>query len=342
VSSLSNEARYLIRDIVALPERERIAIFEELRKDLAGQIGPSTSDDLNVERANAIETFNKVAKYLGYEDELLATRMTMEEFDKAPSRVRDGAKARQVARVFLNSWPLAKLAATGGILPVDLLTQRKRSKIAFQQRVSARHQTGLYEWLESDPDDESQAAYDRWRTERNKRLDEDERPFVKAKQIRVRFQKPWEEIIEEAKAGALVHPDALKDEPEEILKAQFEPGEDLEALLAGSAKSQRIYDLNLIARRLHAARSELKISLNELARRADLSPSTVADIERGVSSLVSFYALLKLATTLNVTLDYFATPDGGRGLPSAKKTKNTRTKAAAKRKSAKRGRKKSA
>jgi ribosome-binding protein aMBF1 (putative translation factor) len=78
-----------------------------------------------------------------------------------------------------------------------------------------------------------------------------------------------------------------------------------------SAKGAETNAINLeaLGSRLRAERERLDMSLRELARRIDVSPSLVSQIERGLA-MPSVSTLWLLATELGLTLDeLFSTPE---------------------------------
>jgi len=151
VSRDDREVGYLLHDIFALPEKERIKVFEKLREDLSEAVPPSKIDEINFQMGEAIKVFNKVADHLGYDHELLKLGMKMKEFNAAPSRVRDGVTARQIAGAFLGSWSLAKQAAIGEVIAPSPTQAKLRERLSRSRRKVARMNAAVYEFLESDP-----------------------------------------------------------------------------------------------------------------------------------------------------------------------------------------------
>lgn len=330
---IDRETAYLIRDILALPEKERIKVFEKLREDLSEAAAPSAIDELNVKMKNAIETFNKVAEHLGYDHDLLKLQMKMREFDSVPSRHRDGVKARQIAGVFFGSWPLAKRAATGGSLEPSPRQAKLREELVRQRRRVERMSAGIYEFLDSEPEQTGSNAYDRWRKERNKELPADSRPLASAGHIVNTYRRKWDQLFEEAQKGSLSPPGngvgtAQSEQPESG------SGEEQAGSGAKTDPAAYVFDLELVARRIRAELDRRGWTPRDLQLHHEISEVTVRNIEDGQRGQnIHFSTIVRIASALEIPIEHFVTSDGQQGPPP----KRPRKRAYKRRKRSKRG-----
>ena len=60
---------------------------------------------------------------------------------------------------------------------------------------------------------------------------------------------------------------------------------------------------NKLGKKIKKLRTELKLSQDELARKADIPYTTLTKIETGVIKKPSVYAVAKIAEALNISLD---------------------------------------
>ncbi len=82
-------------------------------------------------------------------------------------------------------------------------------------------------------------------------------------------------------------------------------------------------DAQTLGARLREERDRLGLSLRELARRLEVSPSLVSQIETGKTQ-PSVRTLYAIVSELGVSLDEVFTPSGARSLPSAPRTARRR------------------
>lgn len=338
---LRPEVGYLLRDILNLPERDRVKVFETLREDLGEAAAPSKIDEINEKMANAIETFNRVADHLGYDNGLAKLSMTMREFNEAPTRVRDGVQARHIAGAFFGSWPLALQAAIGESIEPRPTQTKLRQRLSTQRLRVERMSAGLYEWLDTKPENKARDSYDQWKLKRNRQLDDDQRPFASARHIAQVYGRPWREIVAEAETGKLGLPHFEHDE--DPLASQRTPTDAPEdpALEAEPSEppspSEYSFDAHLLARRVRQALDDKAWNRQELERRTGIPRPTVQGIEDGGTAQgVTFATVVRLAAAFEVPLDWFLTPDGKSGLPPRRgrtqSTKERRARARARQK----------
>jgi DNA-binding XRE family transcriptional regulator len=313
---IDRETANVLRDVLDLPERERLRVINEARDDLA-EGGRQLPGQRVVEQMdNAIETFDQVAAHLGLDDDLAKLVMKMKTFDAVPYRVRDGLKARQLARVF-GSWHLVKQAAVGEKLQTTPSQKRRRERFVKERRRSRRIEEGLNEWLATDPEKATMSAYNSWREKQNASLEPGELQFLASTSITTMWKRGWRELVADAKSGTLKPPLIEANDPfasERSVEADTEPGVDLD--LETAAPADLDFDPDLIARRVREARTARKMSMNQLASRTDVSAHSIMNLESGKQGQrIYLRSVLRLARALDVPIDFFVTPDGKRGLP---------------------------
>lgn len=300
-----------MREVVLLAERDRVKLFELLRQDLAGTVAPDPADAVNTRRKDALTAYAAVAMHLDLDDEGRRA-LTMREFDEASQATQSGWTAKQVAAAFYDSWPLAKQAALGERLSVDVDQKWRRKSEARHVRTHARYATGLIEWLDTDPDELTQASYDAWRKERNDNLVEGEPPFVGAARIRQVCTGRFADIAQRVRDGLPIFEEAPTEEASGT--DQDQPGIDLDDIELASP-SAYVHDPELLARRVNEGRLARGWTKAELGRRAGLDASHISIIEGGKRREVTFIVVSRLAKGLDLSIEYFLTDDGGAGLP---------------------------
>lgn len=92
MSGLERERANIIRDILVLPERDRVEILRAVDQDLAAGAKASPIAEVAEQMANALETFDKVADHLGYDSDIAKLMMKIREFDSAPDSIREGVQ----------------------------------------------------------------------------------------------------------------------------------------------------------------------------------------------------------------------------------------------------------
>ena len=315
MSRTDRDTSDLLRDIFALPDRERIKILERLREDLADAAPPSKSDEINSQQKTAIEVFNNVAEHLRYDHDLEKLMIKMREFDAAPYRVREGVKARQIAK-FFGSWHLAKAAAIGESLEPSPAQHRRRRLVIARNRRYARFQQGLYEWIATDPEKTSHKSYNDWRSERNKNLADDELPFVTSHQITSTWKRLWADIVADTKAGTLAPPVVTRTEDPYISERGKDLADTESHALDSNEDGERVFDPDLVSRRLHEALEARGLTAHTLSKQTEIPEVTIRGVEDGKSrERIYFSTIVRLANSLDVPVEWFATPDGKSGLP---------------------------
>lgn len=313
---LSRDAKNLIRDALALPERERVEMLNAVAKDLAagGALAPEVAK--GEEMRNAMEIFNNVADHLGYDSDIAKLLMKMREFDSAPARVREGVKARQIARVFFNSWDTAKAAAVGEDLPVTPAQEKQRRLVGRERRRNRRIEEGLEQWLATDPERTSVSAYNQWRKEQNAQLSDGEPKFLAPTSIITYWDRSWPEIIAEAQAGTLKPPRIQAGDPLAAERTEEAEATGTELDFESGEPGKVEFDPSLIARRLRQARTARGMTKSELSARSTLSKTAIERLEDGrQGDRIQFSSIIRLARALTVPVDFFVTDDGKTGLP---------------------------
>jgi len=327
MADLNPNLALLLRDLFALPDHERALVYQKLTEDLEQASAPSPITRANEARINAVEVFDKVAEHLGLDNDFAKLALRMREFDAVPSRVREGYKARQLAAVYLGSWPLLKQAAIRAPLQTSPTQAKHRKRFLARRSYYARQQTGLHEWLENEPVVTTRAAYNAWRDERNRNLKEGERPFVSADTITRNWGQSWTEIVTAAQQGQLRPPAEPVSAGGGAAEGVAVAGGAAEGAAGGGAEGAAgdpsvaspkdlIFETDLIARRLADELRGRKLTYKALAKLTGLDPSTFSRIlgdNRG--ERIEFSTVIKLAAGLNLPTDWFATADGKTGLP---------------------------
>jgi DNA-binding XRE family transcriptional regulator len=284
-------------------------LYEHLRDELpAIDWEQHRIDLLGARMSAAISSLERAADHLGLEDQKSRLRLTIQQFDSAPEEIRDGWRARQVAKVLRGSWSLAKgIAFAGERLPVKAELSWKRAQgLTRKRRESEFALSGIEDWLETKPAKKTRNAYDVWVKSRNAELDQDQRPIQAGKSLYTRFSVPWSEIVKaveekrvpgevKALATGLATPESeAADSPAQLRAVRSDPAQPL--------KLDPIYRAKL----LQAARKERGWTVPEAARRAGLSASQLAKIEQGRIRNSSFESWAKLAHLFDLSLDALA------------------------------------
>lgn len=201
---LSKQTRELIREILDLPDRERIEVFASLREDLDAQgniLEEHQTDEQNQKMRDAVEAFAAVRKHLDLSDDE-ARLLTMAKYDKAQAELKLGFSAKKVVSAFDNSWDLVKKTALGGRLPVSQSQKWKRKAISQQSRLHYRHIVGIRMWLKTNPESKTRNAYNVWREKYNDENKGLEPLLVAHRTILAATTKSWEQVLSEAENEA--------------------------------------------------------------------------------------------------------------------------------------------
>jgi DNA-binding XRE family transcriptional regulator len=233
---------------------------------------------------------------------------------------------------------MAKSVAYGG-QHFQVNTERKRQQrqeTTAKARKAAHYMEIVRIWLATDPEPDSRHAYDRWRKEYNRTRPEGTPKAVGEGALRNRWPGGWKKIVAAAKEHRL--PGVLLEEKEvgegfdgDILgEADLdeegrvpagdgpEGGGDAEALRrlqeqAVAVPADLRDDPALRARRLRALREARGWNMTELARKAGTARVLPRKLENGETPETKIRILISFATLFEVSLDYFATDDGGEG-----------------------------
>lgn len=298
-------AREIAREAGFLPERWRLWLFEELRKDFeAADLEQHRIDDLNQKMSQAVQALERVAKHLKLKGKEARLALTMREFDAAPERVRKGWTGRRIADAVRGSWRLAKsVAFTDTALPVFAERQaEQRAKLARKRREAAFGLSSVKDWLATNPADKRKPSYDRWRKEQTRQPGQ--KPILTAQRIRFQWGGTWAEIVKTVERDEVPgenqpdEPDVEHDQPE----ISDGPAPDPTA-------ENYVLDSKHRAQLIRRTREARGWSITELAHRAELDASSLSQIERNRAKNPSFETILKLAIALQLPIKAFATTD---------------------------------
>jgi DNA-binding XRE family transcriptional regulator len=309
----------LKREITFLTERQRLELGQWLNEDFAAvDLGEIKTERLHQRMGDAVEVLGRVAGHLGLEDDAARLAMTMRAFDQAPDAVRGDWNARKVSRALRGSWELAKgIAFQARQLPVGNARRWERQQeLRFRQRGARFAVSSIHDWLATAPPNKSVRAYLCWRQRRNQELKPGQKPYPSYPTISQSWRGSWAELIEAAERGRL--PPAAKEDlgdadadHEARIQAAVEELQGVE--LADPADFDLATDLR--ARRLAEARQAREWNRGDLERASGVGWKSIRRIEVGEIDNPYYTVMLKLARALEVSLDYFATPDGGSGFP---------------------------
>ncbi len=196
----SKQTRELIREILDLPDRERIEVLAALRDDLDAQgnlLEAHQADEQNQKMRDALEAFAAVRKHLDLSDDE-ARLLTMAKYDNAQKELKLGFSAQKVVSAFDNSWDLVKKTSLGGRLPVSQSQKWKRKAISQKSRLHYRHLVGIKKWLDTSPESKTRNAYNVWREKYNEENKGLEPLLVTDRTILAATTKSWQEVLSEA------------------------------------------------------------------------------------------------------------------------------------------------
>jgi hypothetical protein len=185
--------RELLQRFAALPEKERLGAYEEMRSYLAADLGKETDEDRLIEREQeALAVLEKVAAHLRANGELADDAApTASQFDRAARDLDLRWDRSRITRVF-GLWRNAKLTLLGEHLTEGRAQRRFRLEQAGPVRTLEEYLPALRLWLETKLEGRSREDYDRWVTGENKaRAKQGERPLPKAGAIRSGLGLPW-------------------------------------------------------------------------------------------------------------------------------------------------------
>jgi DNA-binding XRE family transcriptional regulator len=307
-------ARELLREAAFLPERWRLWLLDELRKDLqAFDLEAHRIDQLHQRMSEAVQALDRVADHLQLSEQADRLRLTRKEFDATPEEVRRGWTARQVGRVIRGSWQFAKGVAFGNeILPVAAeVHAREAPRLARKRREGKFTLNAVKAWLESEPEKKTRSAYDAWARARNDERAEGERAIPLGNSLGRRWQVPLAGIIQAVEEDRV---------PGESREQETQESNPQEAAPTGNRGAAPIPVLNLDARfqgqQFEQAREAKGWSIAELGRRTGIDPSQLSRIEKGQIPSPQFKTLAVLAHTFGLSLDELAI--GPTDPPSAK------------------------
>lgn len=318
-------AREIAREAMFLPERERVWLFEQFRQDLAEvDLGQYEIDLLNKRMSEAVEALDRVAEHLCLVDEQSRLALTMRQFDAAPEAIRERWNARRVADAMRRSWELAKAVAFGSEhLPVVAERQWKyKNQLSRKRREGRFSLTCIHDWLATEPEKRTLAAYDQWRRAHNQQLAAGEKAALGHRAILRRWPScSWAEILEAVEQERLPEADAPPDSPDE------EQGDETNKRDADSAASEQvelsdtlpplILDPRMRGRRFKTAREARGWTIKELSAKVGIDPSTLRLIERGKTRQSNFERIATLAHLLGLSLDALITEPGSLAEPGS-------------------------
>lgn len=314
---VERHARELAREVVNLPAHWQLWLLELLHEDLDASDAVERATTQRSETvARAIRILGQVAEHLGLDgDERLS--LTMQKFDQAPATVREHLKARQAKAPFKDSWELAKGIAFGEEkLPISAKRLReRRSELSARARSVAFHMSTVRDWLASGPPTRSRPAYEAWREKHNQKLPEQAKPAPSGSSIESDWECSWAEIVIAAKNNSFPRQTPESEEPADADQAALKSLREQPV----AAPAKLIDDPNLRARRLAQLREASGLPAKRLSQQAGLNPIVFHMIEAGKVADPRISTLLKVAKTLEISLDFLATDDGRAGLPASPK-----------------------
>jgi DNA-binding XRE family transcriptional regulator len=307
-------SRDLTRRVLDLPEAERIAVFEELRRDLAAAAPADPVDAKNARRAEALEILVRVAEHLTL-DQDGRKALTMREFNAAPARVRGERSAEWIAQAFLG-WSWAKRALLDGEIPPNLQQFQIRQGLHRRRHQFEDHLAGLRAWLATNPARTKRPDYERWREEENKAREErgqGEPRLVTSGRMIAALRTHWKDLVAGAPDPAFMPKALLELDPIDETAEPLDPAAT--AAEADVAKPAGFtYDRELIARCLRQLRQARDWSLTEAHKRSGVNRTVISELERGMRAEPTLLTMTKLAKAFGVSLDLFLTPDGRTGV----------------------------
>lgn len=297
-------AREIRREAKFLPERWRAWLLTELRKEYdAADMERDRQDEINQRMSEAVVILQAVTKHLKLRTTEDRLRLTMREFDAAPSRVRKGWSARRIAEAIRGRWGLAKsVAFTKKRLPVVAERRWELGKVLKRKRREAAFTLSALEaWLATKPEKRTRGAYDKWAKAQNST---GQRPLPGKQAVWARWTPiPWPEILEAVEAGQVPGEteDEVPTEPDQVAEPQ--------AVRSSPRTKPYVLDPALRAQRLRQAREAKGLNLGQVAERAGMDRSHLGKIEKGNRSQPSFETMARLAEVLGLSLEDFATSD---------------------------------
>lgn len=151
-SALSRERDIVVERFLALPPREQLATFRELRDQLAAPYRAIKRDRVVAQRAAALEVLAAVAAHLGLPD---GHAPTPTQFDAVCRELGLRSNRNRVRRAF-GRWRFAK---------EQFLAQSGVSASGVRPPRAARyeaHEAAIRRWLATDPQDRRLSAYVAW------------------------------------------------------------------------------------------------------------------------------------------------------------------------------------
>jgi hypothetical protein len=194
-----SEREDVMRRVWALPERDRLAIYETLRAYLAQGGAPETDAERQVRlRAEALEAMRRAAEHLGLEE---GEALTGPQYDQAEAALGLPKRGR-VIRAY-GRWENACGALTGGWVPETPAQRSLRSATSGRRRNAVAHLEGIRHWIEESGGlSPTVRNYDAYVKAHNGAIGEGELPVVTSHAVQSAFPGlQWSEIIEGAQTG---------------------------------------------------------------------------------------------------------------------------------------------
>jgi hypothetical protein len=192
-----SEINELITRVRGLPDLVKFELFTVLRDDLAGSLGSEHPEaELIRERREALEYIGKAIKQLGLGPRQAPTQAQFDQVAKDQEWPWTGARVNRVWERWRNA-----TQAYRGIRKIETPAARGRRKHERgpKGRAAEKHLQALKTWLASEPELETETAYDQFAEAYSRQLPKGALPLVRSSTIYRGLPISWESAIEVAR-----------------------------------------------------------------------------------------------------------------------------------------------
>lgn len=227
------EINRIVSWALTLPVPVKFELQAALREDLASALSEDNPEGrLITERKASLEVMRQVCEHLELEEGVLPT---VRQFDRAVTELgMEEWSSNRLIRLW-GTWRLAKSAFDGtwsAYTPANKDLRKRYMHRPYAREVDLL--TGVEAWLETKPEDETRAAYDRWVKKHNQSLKGKSKRYIDGTSLRSRLPVHWTRTLAIAR-GELTLEEAKEQEVGELL-----PKDRSRALIGTSAVGKLI------------------------------------------------------------------------------------------------------
>ena len=180
-----------MRQILALPDRDKFIVFETLREYLGGELDAEGEGERQVRlRSEALEAMNQVALHLKLGE---GKAPTATQFDKAAREIGLDWNSSKVVRAYTR-WRNAAQAFRGDHVARTPKQRRLDRQVRGNPRTCEEYLAGVKKFLDTKPAKENVAEYSAWREDYNSQLADGEMPVACVSTLDSHLGIPWDSL----------------------------------------------------------------------------------------------------------------------------------------------------